>query len=704
MHVRPPRNRSSWAPLAGRYGVAILSWLVACLVLLVGRPYAPTAPLLFFLGAVMVAGWWGGWGPALLTTLLSLVVVDLFYLEPLLDLMPGLAGAVSMAAFVVLALLTTKLSVMLRSAREERARLLARELDARHEAEAERARLHSVFTDAPGCIILLQGPRHVFSFSNVMNDTMMGGTGLVGMEVREALPWAEERGFIALLDEVYRTGVAYRGDAVAFPRTLPDGTVRETFLNLVYQPTRGEDGQVNGIAGFGFDVTEQVLARQKAETLTREIQAAKVRDLLMAESGAVLASSLDEESVLRNMAKRVVPTFADWCFVDLVEDGAYRRLEVAHLRPEDAGLARVLLRHGLHPAGHPEHAPTLPLLKGVPLHVEHLTPGQAAAFAHDAEHLQVIREVGPVSVIAVPLLARGQSLGVFSFVHAHSGRHYTPDDLVFATELARRVSLSMENARLYRKAQEAIRLRDEFMSIASHELKTPLTPLKLKLQALSRELSRHPGPIPREVVTKYLEVGDLQIKKLTELVDELLDVSRIASGRLSLDLRRLELAPVVREVVAQYELPARRAGSTLALDVGTVPVEGEWDRLRLEQVVMNLVDNAVKYGRGNPIQVRLVPVEGGVHLVVRDEGIGIAPESLPRLFGRFERAVSERNYGGLGLGLYITRMLVEAMGGRVHVESTLGKGSTFTVELVCQPLGSGAGTTAAIMEGAAANP
>ncbi|MCP3064173.1 ATP-binding protein [Myxococcus sp. K38C18041901] len=704
MHVRPPRNRSFWAPLAGRYGVAILSWAAACFVLFAGRPYAPTAPFLFFLGAVMVAGWWGGWGPALLTMVLSLGVVDLFYLEPLLDLMPGAGGAISIAAFVVLALLTTKLSVLLRSAREERSRLLVRELDARHEAEAERARLHSLFTDAPGCIILLQGPRHVFSFSNVMNDTMMGKTGLVGMEVRQALPWAEERGFVALLDEVYRTGIPYRGDAVSFPRTLPDGTVRETFLNLVYQPTRGEDGQVNGIAGFGFDVTEQVLARQKAETLTREIQAAKARDLLMAESGAVLASSLDVETVLRNMAKLVVPTFADWCFVDLVEEGDYRRLEVAHQRPAEDDLARVLLRHGLYPEGHPEHAPTLPLLKGEPLHVESLTPGQAAEFAHDAEHLRVIREVGAVSVIGVPLMARGEPLGVFSFIYAHSGRHYTSDDLVFAKELARRVSLSLENVRLYREAQEAVRLRDEFMSIASHELKTPLTPLKLKLQALSRELNRHPGPIPREVVTKYLEVGDLQIKKLTELVDELLDVSRIASGRLSLDLQRLELAPIVREVVTQYELQARRAGSTLELDVGTVPFEGDWDRLRLEQVVMNLVDNAVKYGRGNPIQVQLVPVDGGVHLVVRDGGIGIAPESLPRLFGRFERAVSERNYGGLGLGLYITRMLVEAMGGRVHVESTLGVGSTFTVELLCHPLERDAGATAALMEGAAANP
>ena len=682
MHARPERHHPLWASRAGRYGVALLAFVAAWLIQTCVASFIPATPFLFFFGAVMVSGWWGGWGPALATTLLSVVVVDFYFLEPLLTLMPGTGGAVSLAVFVVLALLMTKLNVMLRKANAERAQLLERERAARNEAEAGQAQLHALFRDAPAGIILMHGPRHIYSFSNTMNNTLMGTDTLVGQEASKALPWAESRGFITLLDEVYRTGVPFTGNAVPFPRKPPNGEIQETYLNIVYQPTRNEQGEVDGIAGFGFDVTDLVRARQRAEALTHELQLAEARDWLLAESGAVLASSLDDETTLRNMAKLVVPTFADWCLVDVAEpDGTFRRLEAAHFRLEDDALAEDILRFGLQPSGNPGHPPTGALLKAETVHVELLTRERIHELAHDAEHARVLEAIGPVSYISVPLIARGQVLGVLSFIHAHSGRHYSTSDLAFAKELAHRAALSLENARLYAEAREAIRLRDEFMSIASHELKTPLTPLSLKLQALSRELARHPGPVPRDLVESYVAVGARQVQKLAELVGDLLDVSRISAGRLSLELEELELGSLVRDVVTRYEPQAARTGSSLQLEAGDFDILGRWDRLRLEQVITNLVDNAVKYGNGRPIHVRLEPHDGGAKLTVRDEGIGIEPQHLPRLFGRFERAVSERNYGGLGLGLYITRTLVEAMGGRVHVESRLGRGSTFTVEL-----------------------
>ncbi|WP_225888450.1 PAS domain-containing sensor histidine kinase [Myxococcus xanthus] len=682
MHARPERHHPLWASRAGRYGVALLAFVAAWLIQASVASFIPATPFLFFFGAVMVSGWWGGWGPALATTLLSVVVVDFYFLEPLLNLAPSTGGAVSLAVFVVLALLMTKLNVMLRKANAERARLLERERAARSEAEAGQARLHALFRDAPAGIIIMRGPRHIYSFSNTMNNALMGTDSLVGQEALKALPWAEPRGFITLLDEVYRTGVPFAGNAVPFPRKPPNGEIQETYLNIVYQPTRNEQGEVDGIVGFGFDVTDLVRARQRAEALTHELQLAEARDWLLAESGAVLASSLDDETTLRNMAKLVVPTFADWCLVDVAEpDGTFRRLEAAHFRLEDDALAEDILRFGMQPSGNPGHPPTGALLKAETVHVERLTRERIHELAHDTEHARVLEAIGPVSFIAVPLIARGQVLGVLSFIHAHSGRHYSTSDLAFAKELAHRAALSLENARLYAEAREAIRLRDEFMSIASHELKTPLTPLSLKLQALSRELARHPGPVPRNLVESYVAVGARQVQKLAELVGDLLDVSRISAGRLSLELEELELGSLVRDVVTRYEPQAARTGSPLQLEAGDFDIVGRWDRLRLEQVITNLVDNAVKYGNGRPIHVRLESHDGGARLTVRDEGIGIEPQHLPRLFGRFERAVSERNYGGLGLGLYITRTLVEAMGGRVHVESRLGRGSTFTVEL-----------------------
>jgi signal transduction histidine kinase len=246
-----------------------------------------------------------------------------------------------------------------------------------------------------------------------------------------------------------------------------------------------------------------------------------------------------------------------------------------------------------------------------------------------------------------------------------------------------------EQRRLYQEAQEAIRVRDEFLSVASHELKTPLTPLSLRLQALAQETERQPDSPYVQKVRASVEVGRRQVTKLATLIGDLLDVSRIVAGRLRLEREDVDLAGVVRDVASRYELHATRVGSPLRVDVPGV-VQGRWDALRVEQVVTNLVDNAIKYGAGKPVHIRLVVEAGDASLVVQDEGIGIAPEHLSRIFGRFERAVSERNYGGLGLGLYISKTLVEAMGGEIRVASTPGQGATFTVRLPLREAGSGA--------------
>jgi signal transduction histidine kinase len=269
-------------------------------------------------------------------------------------------------------------------------------------------------------------------------------------------------------------------------------------------------------------------------------------------------------------------------------------------------------------------------------------------------------------------------IGALSFVT--SARNYDEQDLALARELARTAALAIDNARLYREAQHAIRLREEFLSIASHELKTPITALQLQVQSLLSGLARSPeGPSP-ERLRRSLETVERQVGRQTQLVNDLLDVSRIGAGRLELHPEAVHLSSLVREVAERFEPELTRTGSTLGLELSPEAI-GFWDRLRLDQVVTNLLSNAVKYGRGNPIHLCTLVEGERVRLTVGDGGIGIAPESLSRLFNRFERAVSERNYGGFGLGLWITRQIVEAMGGRIAVESELGVGSTFTVEL-----------------------
>jgi signal transduction histidine kinase len=269
-------------------------------------------------------------------------------------------------------------------------------------------------------------------------------------------------------------------------------------------------------------------------------------------------------------------------------------------------------------------------------------------------------------------------LGAISFGSAAPGLYYGSADLALAQELARRAAIFIDNARLYGEAQEAIRLRDEFLTIAAHELYTPITSLMLAVQGLQK----HAGATLPEAVARASRNVERQTQRLKGLIGELLDVSRIQAGRLHLQLEEVDLAEVARGVAERFSDTLRQAHCPFLLRADT-PVVGRWDRLRLEQVITNLLSNAAKFGAGKPVDLSVDARDGTALLVVRDHGIGIAPDSLPRIFGRFERAVSASKYGGLGLGLFIVREIVSALGGEVGVESTAGYGTTFTVKLPC---------------------
>ncbi len=274
------------------------------------------------------------------------------------------------------------------------------------------------------------------------------------------------------------------------------------------------------------------------------------------------------------------------------------------------------------------------------------------------------------------------------WVWERSAGVYTPDGGLrfiegFATDITEQKVAEAERERLMVELREAVRLRDEFLSVASHELKTPLTPLSLRLQFMRQQMETQPG---YERMLKHLDAAGGQARRLTALVDSLLDATRITSGRLWLRRENeVNLAVIVRTVAASFETQAARVGSVLEIDA-PAPVLGFWDVLRLEQVVTNLLSNALKFGAGRTIHLRVEEREGLARLTVRDEGIGMDARMLARLFGRFERGVSDRHYGGLGLGLFITKEVVEALGGSVHAASEPGLGAIFTVELPCVPV------------------
>jgi PAS domain S-box-containing protein len=408
---------------------------------------------------------------------------------------------------------------------------------------------------------------------------------------------------------------------------------------------------------------------------------AQRRLAFLAEASHVLAATLEYETTLQNLARLTVPELADWAIIDLVgPDGQLELVAVAHRDPDLVALARHV-RERYPPDPDAPGGIWTALRSGNPALVAEINDAMLAAAARDAEHLALMRRLALAAVLYVPVRIREQPIGVLTLCMAESGRHYGPADVALAEEMARRAGLAIDNARLYTEAQAAIRLREEFLSIASHELKTPLTGLQLQVQMLARLADQGTlATLPAARLMSMLQRAEGQTKRLGKLINSLLDLSRLQAGRLELELANVDLAAVTRDVVELFQPELAAAGSRLVLHAAT-PVIGHWDRDRVDQIISNLLANAIKYGRGRPIEVRVVQEGAMATLEVLDEGIGIAPEHQGRIFERYERAVGANAYSGFGLGLYIARQIVEELGGAITVSSRPGAGATFRVAL-----------------------
>jgi signal transduction histidine kinase len=279
-----------------------------------------------------------------------------------------------------------------------------------------------------------------------------------------------------------------------------------------------------------------------------------------------------------------------------------------------------------------------------------------------------------------PLVAGGKTLGALTLFLSDSSRFQVPEDVALAEELAHRSAMALVNATLFHSAEDAVRARDEFLAVASHELKTPLTPLWVSIQTLQRLASRGQlAKLPEQRLGDALRGADGQIRRLVGLVDDLLDISRITSRRLKLKLEPVPLAATVREVVERHRSELAQSGCAVAWGAMDEAI-GRWDRIRIEQVLTNLLTNAMKYAPG-PIDIAIASDGAVARLSVRDHGAGIAQEDQDRIFLPFERAVSYLNATGFGLGLYIVRQIVDAHGGAVRLTSAPGAGTTFVIEL-----------------------
>lgn len=531
----------------------------------------------------------------------------------------------------------------------ERAQLFA-------DLDAQRRRLHDLLMQAPALTFILRGPDHLIELANPLFCRLVRKTDLAGKTVREALPEYIDQ-YLPLWNRVLQTGEPYLGREVATRIAQDNGVEEERFFNFVLSPVRDGSGAVVGIENFGFEVTEQVLARRRIEE-----SEARYRHIFQNAGIAIFEVDLTGlMAALERLRLAGVSSLRAYCaeHPELIEQAASL---IHRLNANEAALQLLGARS-----------------------VDELLPRLSSTFVPQASDvflglLDALWERRTFFSSEAALRRMDGSRVDVVVTLTWPAPDQVQQVLATVVDISERKRTSEERERILEELSKAVRLRDEFLSVASHELKTPLTPLLLKLQALSREAQKQADSPFAQRVLRELELGRKQVAKLSELIGDLLDVSRISNGRLTLHPEEFDMAQLLREVTGRFEQEAQRAGSAFTLVAGE-PSVGRWDRMRVEQVVTNLLSNAFKYGASKPVEISLEEAGPRTRIVVRDHGIGIAEDVLPRLFMKFERGVSGRNYGGLGLGLYVSKQIVEAMGGTISVTSKLNEGSVFTVEL-----------------------
>ncbi len=535
---------------------------------------------------------------------------------------------------------------------------------------AERAFLEAVLQQMPGGILIAEAPSGRVLLRNDQEARLVTADAGLPKTVREFdryQPMFASSRYSRPEDwpllRALRTGEVVHGEEMDY--RLADGT--HGTIRASAAPVRDPAGRIIAAVTTWFDISE----RKRAEEVQR----------FLAEAGEALASSLDYEATLQQVARLAVPALADWCSIDILqEDRSIRRVAVAHPDPAKVALAQEL--SGRYPR-HLDGPEGKVLQTGKAVLLPEITDDVLTAYARDAAHLEILRGLGLKSTMVIPLAARGRVLGSVSFVFAESGRRYDEDDFALGQELARRAALAVDNARLYGELQEVDRRKDEFLAMLAHELRNPLAPITNAVQILKMPQA------DAAVIGRARDMMERQVQQLTRLVDDLLDVSRIMRGKIELRKERLDLAAAVTRAVETAQPLIEASGHELTVSLPSEPVPLDADPVRLAQVIANLLNNAAKYTEPGG-KIWLTAAREGDEAVVRvkDTGIGIAPALLAHIFDLFVQADHARGraQGGMGIGLTLVRSLVGLHGGRVEAHSDgPNRGSEFVIRLPALP-------------------
>ncbi|QRN96173.1 PAS domain-containing protein [Archangium violaceum] len=482
----------------------------------------------------------------------------------------------------------------------------------------ERERLISAFKAATAATAIVHGPQFIYEFANDEYLRLFLGTReYLGLPLRRVLPELEGTGIFEQLDESFRTGRRVEQSEVPLHFRTADGTMKLGYYTYTFTPHFDESGRVQGLLLMGINVTDYVLARQAIQRSQEQLQ-------LITDRLPAFVSYIDREGRYRFVNR----TYETWYGIKGSEMLGKKRRDFT--TEETADLAEPYERRAL---------------SGEPVRYENVLRKPSGEYT-----------IQDVEFVPDRDSETGEIRGAIIVAH----------DIT-------------EQKKSRQALEDAIRARDEFLSIASHELKTPLTSIQLQTQMMKRSIEQgRPDAFDPPRVTRLVVQTDKSVQRLTRLVDDILDISRISTGKLTFTPETFDLCELAREVVERMAVQASGARITCE---SQDQVEGAWDRFRIDQVLTNLVTNAIRYGQGSPVKVTVHCSGPYAELRVRDQGPGITPENQERIFLRFERATSASTVSGLGLGLYISREIIERHGGSIRVESEPGKGATFIVKL-----------------------
>jgi signal transduction histidine kinase len=546
----------------------------------------------------------------------------------------------------------------------------------REAVDRERARLVALLSQMPAGVVLVDAPSGKISLYNNQAELIWRRPFKASIREEQYTAWpAYHPDGRRLEREEWPLAQAIGEGEVVINQEVEimrgDGT-RGTVL-VSAAPIRAADARIVGAVSTFVDITEKRLVERQLQATAEQAQRAETFQKIVAEASLQLAEAFEEGTTVASIIRLALPQLADWCSVhELGDDGRMRLLDFAHADPMKTAYLRDLLerRPGLGEAGPDMHAA---LQDHKPRIYPDLTEEIVSEKAVIYKQWELARELGLVSLMILPLVARGRALGAIRFASAESRRRFTPEDLALAQELARRSAFAIDNARLYKKAREAVQQREELMAIISHDLRSPLNVLCLSAHQLTSAAPSAAG--------KEAEMILRAANRMQSLLRDLIDFAAIGSGQLSIESKVVDVEPLIAEMLTASEKLACQVGIALVWEVEAHLPNVSCDPDRLLQVLENLVSNALNVTQsGGTVTVRASRHVNYVCFSVADTGPGITREEISHIFDRYYRGRNKRGQG-LGLGLPIAKGLVEGQGGRIWAESEPGNGSLFQFTL-----------------------